>query len=324
MPDPEKTEQGELEPETETTEEVVEETVESPEEFFRSTSEEPAPEPQPKGQPQASKYGGKTPEEMAAALTEKDSAVAQAMQEIARLKHEAQLYKTLAETGGATSGYDEFGAPGAPSPFVEVPGLGPGPYAGGPMPYGYGHLSRPATPPPMQIPPFDPKRVVTEEEWVNDPINASFKLQQAKQEYDRRVAFVQRRAEEARLAPRFFAEGRTAAMGKTPKLFEGIEVQVAQLVKDGYRDRQISADQMRDPKTWTYAAELIRRESGETDFGKYYKAPPKGMPAVQTEKPGAARPAKAGVTLNPEQRGLVALWGMPEDKFLKAYEREIG
>lgn len=315
MPDPEKPEGGELEPEAEPTEE----TVESPEEFFKSTSDEPAPEPQPEGDPSKSKYGGKTPEEMAAALAEKDRALALALEDRAKAKHEAELYKTLAETGGATPGY--------PSDF-NVPGMGPGPYTGGPMPYGYGHLQRPPAPSvsqvPPTIPPFDPKKVVSQEEYLLDPVAAAYKLQTAKADYDRRVAYVQNQYLESRRAPQNFAVGRTAAMKATPKLFEGIEVQVSQLIKESYDSGTITSDMMRDPRTWHTAAELYRREQGEQDFGKYYKAPPKGMPAVQTEKPGATRTAKAGATLTPEQEGMVALWGMPKDKFLKAYEREIG
>lgn len=322
MPDPETLEQGQLEETPESTETT--EQVETPEQFFRSTSEEEtSPEPEPKGDPATSKYGGKTSEEMAAALAEKDRAIAQAMQETARLKHEAELYKTLAETGGATPGTPGFGF--QPGPTPQVPGMGPGPYAGGPMPYGYGHLARPMAPVAQpQIPPFDPNAVVTREEYLEDPVAATAKLQAARMEYDRRVAFVQRQFQEARQAPNNFAAGRTTAMREVPKLFEGIEVQVSQLVKESYEAGTVSAEQMRDPKTWKYAAELVRRENGETDFGKYYKAPPKGMSAVPTEKPGATRTAKAGPTLTPEQEAMVAQWGMPKDKFLKAYEREIG
>lgn len=308
MPDPETTEQGPLEPETEATEEV-----ESPTDFFKSTSEEPAPESQPEGEPSEPTNGGKVPEDMAARLAERDRDVALAKQEAAKFRHEAELYKSLAETGGATPGY--------PSDFA-VPGMGPGPYTGGPLPYGYGHLQRPPVAP--QIPPFDPKQVVTQEEYLMDPVASAYKIQEAKAEYDRRVAFVQRQHFESRTAPQAFASGRTAAMKAVPKLFEGIEVQVSQLVKESYDAKAISAEMMRDPKTWMTAAELYRREQGEQDFGKYYKAPPKGMAAVQTERPGATRTAKAGPTLTPEQEAMVAQWGMPKDKFLKAYEREIG
>lgn len=171
---------------------------------------------------------------------------------------------------------------------------------------------------------FDPATVVTEEEFVRDPVRATAKIAQAAREFDRRQDDARRVVFEARAAQRNFVEGRQKAFVETPALFNGLEHQVSEYVAASFRDRLITADQIREPKTWQWVAQLIRSERGEMDFSKYYKtAAPNPMPAGHTELPNGRQTTKAPVNLTPEQRELVRLWGKDEQEFVKVHEKRL-
>lgn len=261
---------------------------------------EPEPTPEPKEEPTpAPKYGGKTSEQMAAELAEKDRVIADLFAARAKAEHEASLARALAETG--------------PSPFTPQPapagGYAPSAVSGAPA-------GRP------QIPPFDPKKVVTEEEFLADPIIATDKINAARMQYNRAVEAVHGEYARTESAQGSFLKGREAALKATPKLFEGVTADVEKEIVQSFKNRQLSPEQMAEPKTWQLVAELVRRDKGELDFGKYYKPAPQGMSAVRTEKPQPGPAAKPRVSLTADQRQLVSMWGMSEDTFLKAHERE--
>lgn len=295
MPDPIEGEgQAVLDPETPESEETSD-----PSDAPQATEGdegEPTSEPGKEGTADGPVEGGKTVEQLAAELAEKDRVIASLYSRNAEREHESNLLKALAETGPAPS----YGQP--------APGHQPGP--GGP-----------GVP---QIPPFDPKRVVTEEEYLADPVTATAKIADAKALYDRAVYNVMENGRRAASAQGNFLKGREEAVKATPKLFAGIQREVEAEVVNSYRRGQISPEQLADPRTHQLVAELIRRDRGELDFGKYYKAGPTPMPAIQTEKPKPGPAAKPKVQLSAEQRALVEMWGTPLDRFTKAYEQERG
>jgi len=244
--------------------------------------------------PGASKYGGRTPEELARMLEERDIQSSRTLESAALAAHDAQYFRTLSEVTGATP---------APAPQ--------------PVP-----VAVQAPPPPPGA--FDPKSVVTEEEFIRDPVGASHRIAMASREFERRQDDARRVTYEARNAQRNFVDGRTAAFAETPALFNGLEHQVSEYVAASFRDRLISSDQIREPKTWQWVAQLIRSERGEMDFSKYYKTrAPAPMPAGHTELPNGRKATKVQSPLTPEQRELVRLWGTDENEFVKAHDKRI-
>lgn len=270
---------------------ILDEVVAPPEEA-------PAPEPQPAPAtpaPGTSKYGGRSAEELARLLEESEERTAR-QADMARLAaHDAQYFRTLSEvTGSATE----------PAAHAPVP--------------------KAVQPPAPSSDQFDPTTVVTEEEFIRDPVRAAAKIAQAGREFDRRQDDARRVVFEARAAQKNFVEGRQKAFVETPALFSGLEHQVSEYVAASFRDRLISADQIREPKTWQWVAQLIRSERGELDFSKYYKtAAPTPMPAGHTELPNGRQTTKAPRSLTPEQRELVRLWGTDEQEFSKVHEKRL-
>jgi hypothetical protein len=252
---------------------------------------QPAPVASPPG---ASKYGGRSPEELAGLLEERDIQISRSLESAALAAHDAQYFRTLSEVTGS-----------APAP------------AHAPVP-----VAVQAPPPLSNV--FDPKSVVTEEEFIRDPVGAAHRIAVATREFERRQDDVRRVTFEARAAQRNFVEGRTNAFTQTPALFNGLEHQVSEYVAASFRDRLITADQIREPKTWQWVAQLIRSERGEMDFSKYYKTQaPAPIPASHTELPNGRQTTKAPANLTPEQRELVRIWGKDEAEFIKAHDKRI-
>ena len=272
----------------------------------QSDKAEPQAQPQPQAQPEPqgdSKYGGKSPEELSRLLEEKDRYIAEQAQAAAQARHDAQYFRTLTEQSGG--------------PF---PGPAPAPSA--PMaPQG------PQTPvPPMGLP-FDPSTVVSEEEFVQNPIAASAKIALAMREYERAVESQRQTYLAAESAKRNFVEGRQKAFTSTPGLFQGLENQVSEAVAQAYKDKLLSPNQLLEPKTWQLAAQMVRWERGEYDLGKYYRPaqPPTPVEPGLQQIPSARQAASGPSTLTPEQRQLVQMWGVKDEAaFLRAYEKERG
>jgi len=266
----------------------------------------PSPDPTPApGQPtpaatppsDGSKYGGRSAEELARLLDERDAREARISDDARLAAHDAQYLRTLSELTEPAS------KPVAPAPAVPD-----------------------AVRAPVQDSPlaFDPKTVVTEEEFVKDPVGAAYKIAQAAREFDRRQDHARQAAHETRRAQRNFLEGRAKAFQETPALFNGLEHQVSDYIATSFKEGLITADQIGTSKTWQWVAQLIRSERGELDFSKYYKtSAPEPIPAGHQELPNGRQATKATTNLTPEQREMVRLWGADEAEFTKAHERRL-
>jgi len=279
-----------------------------------ATEPQPGTEPAPGTQqatptPQHPKYGGKSAEELARLLDEKDQFISEQSRQAAQAKHDAEYFKALSEQSGQAG--VPFQAPPQPVPAYQPP------Y---PSPYGPGPTPQPGARPGTM--PFDPKQVVTEQEYVNDPVAATAKIQMAFYQYQQAVEAQNRAVYTAEQAKRNFVVGRKAALEATPALYEGIEQAVQDSVVQAYREKLISTEQLLDQKTWQLAAKLIRMERGEEDFGRYLRTggPTPVAPGFQ-QVPGQRTATGAQTTLTPEQREMVQLWGQDESKFTKALEK---
>lgn len=263
-----------------------------------SDNAEPQAQPQPQAQPEPAgdpKYGGKSPEELVRLLAEKDRFISEQSIAAAQARHDAEYFRTLTEQSGGPRG---------------------------PVP--------PPMAPPTQVPPgglpFNPQTIVTEQEFIQDPVAASAKIALAIREYDRHVESQRQAYVAAETAKRNFVSGRDRAMRETPGLFQGLERQVSDSVSQAYKDKLLTPDQLNDPKTWQLAAQMVRWERGEYDLGRYYHPaqPPTPVDPGFQQVPTTRQAASGQVTLSPEQREMLRLWGKDEATFLKAYEKEIG
>lgn len=247
--------------------------------------------------PDGSKYGGKSPEELSRLLEEKDRYIAEQSQAAAQARHDAEFFRTLTEQNG--------GARMAPAPAPQA--------------------QTQTQVPPMGLP-FDPSMVVTEAEFIQNPVAASAKIALAMREYDRQMDAQRQAYTAAETAKRNFAIGRKTAFDATPGLFQGLENQVAESVAQAYRDKLLSPEQLLEPKTWQLAAQMVRWERGEFDLGKYYKPaqPPNPVAPGFQQTPSARQAASGQTTLTPEQRRMVQLWGKDEATILKSLDKELG
>lgn len=279
---------------------TAEPTLEGSDQSDAGQQQAPAASPQqaqtPPGGP---KYGGKTPEEMARLLEEKDRFIAEQAQISAQARHDAEFFRTLSEQGGPRGPVPAPMAPPAQQPVTQVPHMGL---------------------------PFDPSQIVTEAEFVQNPVEAAAKIALAMREYDRQMDAQRQAYTAAETAKRNFVSGRKAAFDSTPGLFEGLENQVSEAVAQAYRDKLLTTDQLLEPKTWQLAAQMARWDKGEYDLSRYYKPaqPPNPVTPGFQQTPSARQAASGQTTLTPEQREMVRLWGKDEATFLKAYEKELG
>jgi len=120
-----------------------------------------------------------------------------------------------------------------------------------------------------------------ETEFYKNPLQASRKIVQdeiAKEKEKARNAQLARHVNEMRGS---YERGRDVTIRKYPKLFQGIERQVEDLMFEAVRTNRIADPrEAESEQNWVLAAESIRRAKGELDFTKYYGSRP---PSPQSE-----------------------------------------
>lgn len=252
----------------------------------------------------APKYGGKSVEELSRLLEEKDRFIAEQNQQAAQARHDAEYFKALTEMGGPPQQ--------APQPFVP-------------------RVDMPPVQPGWQLPPQaplepirNPHAIVTEQEFVADPIAATAKILAAQREYDRVSQARDEATRTATTARANFFSGRQAAVDSTPALFDGILPLVSQQMFEAFKAKDISAEQLGNPRTWQMAAQLYRSERGEMDFSKYYRrSTPTPVSPGHQEVPSTRSATTGKPVLTSEQQDMVRMWGIKdESKFLDALARE--
>lgn len=179
------------------------------------------------------------------------------------------------------------------------------------------------TRPPEPTPPAP--TVLPDEEWLQSPGRATVRtvqqeLAQFRAELDRKEA--ERRETDARSA---FEFGRSTAMKGNPKLYAGIEQDVAAAVVQSYNDRKVTATEMNQPQFWDTTAALLRFMRGERNLEKYYGSSPVPPAPASIETPSQAMPPQASANLTEMDRALISKSGFTVEQYLekqKEYQKK--
>lgn len=129
---------------------------------------------------------------------------------------------------------------------------------------------------------------------------------------------VRQREQEAQVN---YQSGRDTALKSNPRLFEGIEADVDQIMQTGYRQLGWHPAILRDPKAWERAAVNLRFDRGEYDrLAKPSIQPPQPS---HTAVPNLAKSeTKAGVELDDDTRKMAKEFGISEQEARDIIEKE--
>jgi len=253
------------------------------------------------------KYRGKSPEELASILQEQEKLMGRQAKELGDLRKQVEQFQSMMAQfapqigiGQPPMGQMGFGIqPGVPDQFGQIP------YYGGGVDG--------AELPPDEIPTVQDVDKLVE-----------MKIQQ--REAERMAWEEQRRVMEASM---YLNTGRENAIKRNPKLYEGIDQQVATTIYNSFLSGAITPLQLADPQTWEKTALMVRAAMGEYDLSKYVNQPsPPPASIPYTERPQTVKPSeeKSSATLTEEQKMFVRLAGFNPDEFAKelAEEKEGG
>ena len=141
------------------------------------------------------------------------------------------------------------------------------------------------------LPPKEPQFAWDYEKPVESTVTIAESIWQ-RREAERQSREAQTKAYEAQA---FFAEGKRQAEKSNPRIFEGIEKEVDQVVYDSYRAGIIPLYELRNPETRVRAAQLIHLRDGKYDRLRPTIEP---MKATATETPTSARVKEGGQTVS--------------------------
>jgi len=250
------------------------------------------------------KYQGKSPEELAAMLQEQEKFVGEQAKQIGDLRKQVEQFQSMMSqlySQPAGQGYvpNQMGfgfQAGQPGQFGQVP-------------FQPGQMMPEATPSPDDIP------------TVQDVVKIM-----ERREAERQMMEEQRRVTEAQM---YLASGKENALKNNPKLYEGIESQVANAVFNSFVSGFIPPYELANPKTWEKAAAMVRAGMGEYDLSKYFSQPsPPPASIPYTERPQTVKPSeeKPTASLTEEQKAFVMRAGFNPEEFAKelAEEKEGG
>ena len=148
-------------------------------------------------------------------------------------------------------------------------------------------------------------------------------VQQRIKEYETQRQQEEQKREEAE-AQANYLRGREGAFRQSPKLFEGIEKDVENLVYASYKNKAVNKWSLSDPETWTTAAQLVWLK--RKDFNRIIPQSPKPVSAVQTENPQAGRPLsieEMPIEVSQELRDFWKAEGLSEKEGMEQLKREM-
>ena len=183
---------------------------------------------------------------------------------------------------------------------------------------------------PAEVEPGEPDEPfnITDEEVYANPGLAFKKAFEWKDRRDAKVRVKQEQAQNLREAKQAFDSTFQSAMGKNPKLYQGIEKNVAEAMTVAYHQGKIGIRELSDQLTWQATAAVIRNAKGEYDLSKYFPGgTPKPVPSVRTELPKTHMPPKAAMVISDDERALAKTVGLTDEQFLaakKAIKEEEG
>jgi hypothetical protein len=228
-------------------------------------------------------FGGKTPEQLVGELEELKSRISAAEERATRAQHEAEYSKTLLDRLNQ----------GTREPSSAVSELSPEP---------------------------DDQFFASPGKATLNTATKVFERLMAKERADREAKEAQERDVQARSA---FEFGRSQAMRQTPKLYGGIEDEVARAVIDGYNQKRVTMTDLNNPQFWDGTASIIRIMKGERDLNKYYVSTPVPAQPGGVESPSAGLPPQATVTLTDKERAMVKQYGLKEEQYLEMKKADL-
>jgi hypothetical protein len=237
------------------------------------------------------KYGGKTVEDLAREMAEKDDYISQVNERAARAEHEAQLTRNLVEQFARGQGRPQEQVPTAPDE----------------PPIGDDDLIS------------NPKAVFVKGfQWMESKMRAE-REQERRGQYvnTARSAYEDGRAAALKSNPKIF-------QGIESKISEGVLDNVKHSLEAG---NPVDVDTLRSPKFWESAAVAYRISEGEdlmSIANKYYgeRKVLTPMTPTHTETPTSGTPPKAEMTLSPEQEELISKGHVTREQFMEAWKKE--
>lgn len=233
-------------------------------------------------EPQATKYGGKSLEELAREMEEKDAYISQVNERAARAEHEAMLTRNLVEQFARDRGPVQDEVPAVPSVTDDE------------------FLTNPAKATSKIIESyFVRERQEREKERVTQYVNSA------------RSAYESGKDKALKANPNLYR-------GIEADISREVLNNVQNSLKSG---QPVDTSVLENPRYWEAAALAYRVMNGE-DVSKFYATRQHTpMAPVHTETPGAGAPPRSEVSLSPEQEELIARGGITREQFLEAQKR---
>ena len=248
---------------------------------------QPAPEPAPDSTQEVTppKYSGKSLEELAQELAEKDRYISEVNERAARAEHEALLTRNLVEQFAREKGQPQAQAPQdefsiSDDDFLTKPG----------------------------------ETFKKGFQWMEARLRAEREREKAEQYVSTaRQSYEQGIADAVKTNPALY------------RGIEGdLKREVLNTVQSALKAGQpIDSSVLRNPKYWEAAALAMRVMQGE-DASRYYQRHPSPMSPGHTETPGPSGVPKVGMTLTPEEEELIARGNITREQYLAAKEKERG
>jgi hypothetical protein len=228
------------------------------------------------------KYGGKTVEDLAREMAEKDDYIASVNERASRAEHEAQLTRNLVEQFARGQGRPQEDVPKTPEVSDDE------------------FLTNPAK----------ATSKIIESYFARD--KAEREQEKTRQYVDTaRTAYEEGKAGAIKANPNLYR-------GIEADLSREVSNSVLSSLKAG---QPVDASALKNPKYWEAAAVAMRIMGGE-DVSKYYERKVHTpMTPAYTETPSAGGPPKAEVTLTPEQEFIISKGNVTREAFMEAQKK---
>jgi hypothetical protein len=228
------------------------------------------------------KYGGKTVEDLAREMEEKDSYISQVNERAARAEHEAMLTRNLVE---------QFARQGRPQEDV------------------------PKTPEVS-----DDEFLTNPAKATSKIIESYFARDKAEREQEKtrqyvdtaRTAYEEGKAGALKANPGLYR-------GIEADLSREVLNSVQSSLRAG---QPVDASALKNPKYWEAAAVAMRIMGGEDVSKYYERKVHTPMTPTHTETPTAGGPPQAEMTLSPEQEELISKGNITREQFMEAWKKE--
>jgi len=268
--------------------------------------ETPEVEKDKEGTPSAipEQYQGKTPEELAQILQEKERYIGDLSREKGELRKDLELYEQQSQTQ-TPQGFPQ----GPQFPTPQVPGTPYDPYGG----YQGYQPQQPYNPYPGMNPwgmpqPQGPPQINYED--LDGSIEKKIQWHRQQEEQKRQQSD---KAQYQFDMSNAYQEGRQRAYKSNPKLFKGIEKEVESGILEGIKRGMFYPSDLRNEETFVMAGRLARFRRNEFDYIK--PETPPAMTPTHTEVPGTMKEEEmVPVELTPREQVWQKMTGLTDEE----------